>query len=58
MPVEAVETTIQPGDVQRPLNGLLTSSVAEAAGLAPLRDWRAALSDYMERAGTRATGVA
>jgi len=50
VPVEAVATTIRPGDVQRPLNGLLTSSIAEAAGLAPLRDWRAALSDYMERA--------
>jgi dTDP-4-dehydrorhamnose reductase len=47
VPVEAVETTVPPGGVDRPLNGVLESSFE-------LRDWRAALADYMERAGLRA----
>jgi dTDP-4-dehydrorhamnose reductase len=47
VPVEAVETTVPPGGVDRPLNGVLESSFE-------LRDWRSALADYMERAGLRA----
>jgi dTDP-4-dehydrorhamnose reductase len=47
VPVEAVETTIGPGGVDRPLNGVLASSRA----LASLRPWREALDDYMSRAG-------
>jgi dTDP-4-dehydrorhamnose reductase len=43
--IEAVETT--PGGVDRPLNGVLESSLE-------LRGWREALADYMERAGLRA----
>jgi dTDP-4-dehydrorhamnose reductase len=46
-PVEAVETTIPPGGVDRPLNGVIESSFE-------LRDWQSALADYMERAGLRA----
>ncbi len=50
VPIEAVATTIPPGGAQRPLNGVLTSRVAPAAGLEPLRHWREALADYMGRA--------
>jgi dTDP-4-dehydrorhamnose reductase len=45
VPIEPVETT--PGGVDRPLNGVLESSLE-------LRGWREALADYMERAGLRA----
>jgi dTDP-4-dehydrorhamnose reductase len=51
VPVEAVETVIQPGAADRPLNGVLASAVSERAGLAPLRPWRTALGDYLEHAG-------
>jgi dTDP-4-dehydrorhamnose reductase len=54
VPIEAVATTIPPGGADRPLNGVLVSAVAPAAGLGPLRPWREALSDYMGRAGLRA----
>jgi dTDP-4-dehydrorhamnose reductase len=49
--VKATSTTIAAGAADRPLNGVLSSSASERAGLAPLRPWRAALSDYLERAG-------
>jgi dTDP-4-dehydrorhamnose reductase len=42
----------------RPLNGVLASPVSQRAGLAPLRDWRAALADYLERAGLLASAPA
>ena len=51
VPIEAVETTIGPGGVDRPRNGVLARPRADAAGLAPLRPWREALEDYMARAG-------
>jgi dTDP-4-dehydrorhamnose reductase len=51
VPVEAVETVIQPGAADRPLNGVLASPASERAGLAPLRPWRTALEDYLEHAG-------
>ena len=51
VPIEAVETTIGPGGVDRPLNGVLARPRADAAELTPLRPWRAALEDYMARAG-------
>jgi dTDP-4-dehydrorhamnose reductase len=54
VPIEAVDTTVPPGGVDRPLNGVLARRAADAAGLAPLRDWRDALEDYMERAGLAA----
>jgi dTDP-4-dehydrorhamnose reductase len=44
VPVHPIETRPRPGDVERPLNGVLESSIQ-------LRDWRAALADYMQRAG-------
>jgi dTDP-4-dehydrorhamnose reductase len=50
VPVEAVETTINPGDPHRPLNGVLARPRADRLGLPALRDWRAALDDYMARA--------
>jgi dTDP-4-dehydrorhamnose reductase len=49
--VEPVSTTRPPGGADRPLNGVLVSTRAESLGLAPLRHWREALADYMERAG-------
>jgi dTDP-4-dehydrorhamnose reductase len=55
--IEAVETTIPPGGVDRPLNGVLDRPAADAAGLKPLRPWQEALADYMERAGLRAAEV-
>ena len=51
VPIEAVATTVPPGGVDRPLNGVLARPAADAAGLSPLRDWRAALEDYVQRAG-------
>jgi dTDP-4-dehydrorhamnose reductase len=46
VPVEPVQTTIPPGGVDRPLNGVLASARAAP----PLRPWREALDDYMARA--------
>jgi dTDP-4-dehydrorhamnose reductase len=51
VPIEPVSTTIPPGGVDRPLNGVLARSRADALGLTPLRPWRDALQDYMGRAG-------
>ncbi|MEA2441068.1 MAG: dTDP-4-dehydrorhamnose reductase [Thermoleophilaceae bacterium] len=46
VPIEGVETTIPPGGVDRPLNGVLASTRVRE----PLRPWREALDDYMARA--------
>jgi dTDP-4-dehydrorhamnose reductase len=51
VPVEPVETTIGPGGVDRPLNGVLARPAADALGLTPLPDWRAGLEEYMAAAG-------
>jgi dTDP-4-dehydrorhamnose reductase len=51
VPVAPASTAISPGAAARPLGGVLCSSVAERAGLAPLRPWQAALHDYLKRAG-------
>jgi hypothetical protein len=48
-----VQTTIAPGQPDRPLNGVLARPRADALGLAPLRPWREALSAYMDLAGLR-----
>jgi dTDP-4-dehydrorhamnose reductase len=56
-PVRAGTTTIAPGNADRPLNGVLRSSASERAGLDPMRPWRTALTDYMQRAGLLA-GIA
>ncbi len=55
--VEPVTTTRPPGGADRPLNGVLVSRRAEPLGLAPLRHWREALSDYMDRAGLASGAV-
>jgi dTDP-4-dehydrorhamnose reductase len=55
--VEAVSTLRQPGAADRPLNGVLVSPLSERAGLAPLRPWRTALADYLERVGLLAVPV-
>ncbi len=54
VPVEPVQTTRSPGTADRPLNGVLRSVVAERVGLAPLRSWREALAEYLNRAGLNA----
>lgn len=51
VPINATSTEIPPGGVDRPLNGVLARSRADALGLAPLRPWREALVDYMGQAG-------
>jgi dTDP-4-dehydrorhamnose reductase len=48
--VHASATTLPPGAADRPLNGVLRSVVTAQAGLVPMRAWRDALSDYLERA--------
>jgi dTDP-4-dehydrorhamnose reductase len=50
VPIEPVNTTIGPGQPDRPLNGVLARPRADALGLPELRDWRDALADYMSRA--------
>ena len=57
VPVEEGITTIAPGAADRPLNGVLRSSVSVRAGLPALRPWRAALADYLERAGLLAAAA-
>jgi dTDP-4-dehydrorhamnose reductase len=54
VPIESVRTTVPPGGVDRPLNGVLARPAADALGLTPLRHWRDALEDYMRRAGVAA----
>jgi dTDP-4-dehydrorhamnose reductase len=49
VPIEAVTTS--PGGTDRPLNGVLARTRADELDLTPLRGWRAALEDYMQRAG-------
>jgi dTDP-4-dehydrorhamnose reductase len=48
--IEPVNTTIGPGQPDRPLNGVLARPRADALGLPELRQWREALADYMSRA--------
>jgi dTDP-4-dehydrorhamnose reductase len=48
--VEPTHTTIEPGGIDRPLNGVLARPRADALGLPELRSWREALDDYMARA--------
>ena len=50
VPVRASATTIAPGAVDRPLNGVLARPRADALGLTALRGWREALEDYMNQA--------
>jgi dTDP-4-dehydrorhamnose reductase len=58
VPVAEGETVIAPGAADRPLNGVLRSSASARAGLAPLRPWRDALVDYLDRAGLLAGAAA
>jgi dTDP-4-dehydrorhamnose reductase len=51
--VQPTTTVRAPGAADRPLNGLLRSR----ADLPPLRPWRDALADYLDRAGLRAVAV-
>jgi dTDP-4-dehydrorhamnose reductase len=53
--IEPVPTTVPAGGAVRPLNGVLASRAAETGALTPLRSWRDALAEYMERAGLVAT---
>jgi dTDP-4-dehydrorhamnose reductase len=54
VPIEPVQTTIPPGGVDRPLNGVLARPRADELGLERLRPWRPALEDYMNQAGLAA----
>jgi dTDP-4-dehydrorhamnose reductase len=58
VPVEPASTVIAPGAADRPLNGVLKSTALELGGVAPLRHWRLALADYLERAGLLAGAAA
>ncbi|MHB8469148.1 MAG: dTDP-4-dehydrorhamnose reductase [Gaiellaceae bacterium] len=51
VPVEPAATHVAPGGVDRPRNGVLARPRADALGLPPLRGWRDALADYLDRAG-------
>jgi dTDP-4-dehydrorhamnose reductase len=55
--IEAIQTTIPPGGVDRPLNGVLGRTGADELGLTPLRPWREALADYMTQAGLSASAA-
>jgi dTDP-4-dehydrorhamnose reductase len=52
--VTPVTTTVPEGGADRPLNGVLARSRADAFGLATLRPWREALVEYMNAAGLSA----
>jgi dTDP-4-dehydrorhamnose reductase len=58
IPIEAATTTIPPGGVDRPLNGVLARPRADALGLPQLRPVADALHDYMSRAGLSAGATA
>ncbi|MCZ4493528.1 MAG: dTDP-4-dehydrorhamnose reductase [Conexibacter sp.] len=47
--VEPVTTTVQPGQPDRPLNGVLARPGADALGLPRLRPWREQLADYLSQ---------
>ena len=53
---EIEPVTTSPGGTDRPRNGVLARDRADALGLTPLRDWRAALEDYMQAAGYAGQG--
>lgn len=54
VPIEPVSTTIGPGGVDRPLNGVLARPRTDTLGVPALRSWEDALTDYMDRAGLAA----
>jgi dTDP-4-dehydrorhamnose reductase len=58
VPIEAGETVVAPGGVDRPLNGVLARPRADALGLPTLRPVADALQDYMSRAGLSAGATA
>lgn len=49
-PVEPLRTTVAPGGVDRPLNGVLARPRADALNLPRLRSWEDGLTDYMAQA--------
>jgi dTDP-4-dehydrorhamnose reductase len=51
VPVEPTATVPRPGVANRPANGVLDRSRADALGLTSLRPWQDALADYMGQAG-------
>ena len=56
--IEAGTTTVGPGGVDRPLNGVLARPRADALGVPKLRPVTDALQDYMSRAGLSAGATA
>jgi dTDP-4-dehydrorhamnose reductase len=57
VPIDPVRTTLGPGAIDRPLNGVLARPRADALGLTPLRSWQDALGDYMDRSCVTATAI-
>jgi dTDP-4-dehydrorhamnose reductase len=51
VPIEPVSTVRAPGQVNRPLNGVLSRPGADAQRIPAIRSWDLALTEYMERAG-------
>jgi dTDP-4-dehydrorhamnose reductase len=49
VPVQSISTVVEPGGVDRPLNGVLARPRADALGLPVLRPWSEALADYIVR---------
>jgi dTDP-4-dehydrorhamnose reductase len=49
--MDPVDTAQLGAPADRPLNGVLARGRADELGLTPLRHWRDALDDYMERSG-------
>jgi dTDP-4-dehydrorhamnose reductase len=58
VPIEPGTTTIAPGGVDRPLNGVLARPRADELGIPKLRPVADALQDYMSRAGLSAGATA
>ncbi|HKH14859.1 MAG TPA: dTDP-4-dehydrorhamnose reductase [Solirubrobacterales bacterium] len=56
--IEPGATSRPPGGADRPLNGVLARPRADSLGMPALREWRDALSDYLERAEVVAVGSA
>jgi dTDP-4-dehydrorhamnose reductase len=55
--VEPIQTTVRPGNAERPLNGVLARDRADSLGIPVLRHWRDALSTYIADARPPAPGT-
>jgi dTDP-4-dehydrorhamnose reductase len=55
--IEPSATVVGADGIDRPLNGVLARTRADALGLAPLRPWEEALGDYLQSAGLIAGAI-